>query len=141
LKLRLLQVSGGPNDYERMFVDKMSQLKRAGIPFGQLAREALIAKFGGATDVMLRDLSPDAREDPELFVKELSRIFGGGVMSVYEPIVKYVDLGMYSPGGQSAVLDLIQRLGPPQGAIRPDGVGLHQHRIKDEEGNYADNAE
>jgi len=142
LKLQLLSTSGGPNDYEKMFVAKMSPLKKLGISFEELAREALTAKFGGATEVLLRDLSPGARENPELFVKELSRMFGGGVMSVYEPILKYVDFGMYGPRGQSPVSDLIQRLGPPEGGMRTDGwVGLHQHRIKDEGGDYADNSE
>jgi len=120
----------------------MSLPKKLGIPFEELAREALTAKFGGATEVLLRDLSPDARGNPELFVKELSRIFGAGVMSVYEPIVKYVDLGMYTPRGQSPVSDIIQRLGPPQGGVRTDDwVSMHQHRVEDEGGNYADNSE
>jgi len=138
----LLHASGGLNDYEKVFVAKMMQLKKSGVAFEELAREALAAKFGGATDVLLRDLSPDARADPELFVKELSRIFGRGVMSVYEPIAKYVDFGLYSPRNQSPVLDLIQRLGPSQGGMGTDQrVSLHEHRIEDEGGNYADNSE
>ena len=142
MKLPLLHASGGTNDYEKMFVAKMSPLKKLGISFEELAKEALTAKFGGATEVLLRDLSPSARENPELFMKELSRIFGGGVMSVYEPIVKYVDFGMYGTRGKSPVTDLIQRLGPPERGMKTDGwVGLHQHRVEDEGGNYADNSE
>ena len=128
------------NDYEKSFVFKMQRVGRAGIDFEALAREALVGKFGGATDVLLRDLSPHALNDPETFIRELTNIFGRGAMGVYEPIVRYVDMGLYSQAGNSPVLDLLRQLGPNEGAEAGRGLMLHEHRIKDEQGNYSDNA-
>ena len=128
------------NDYEKSFVLKMRRLTVAGIDFEALAREALVGKFGGATEVLLRDLSPEALDNPDLFVSELSRIFGRGAMGVYEPIVKYVDMGLYSTGGDSPVLALLRQLGPSSGSLAQGGLLLHDHRIKDEDGNYSDDA-
>ena len=128
------------NDYEKSFVLKMQRIRGAGIDFEALAREALVGKFGGATEVLLRDLSPDALSNPDQFVKELSRIFGRGAMGVYEPIVRYVDMGLYSTGGDSPVLALLRQLGSPTGGLTQGGMPLHDHRVKDEEGNYSDNA-
>ena len=130
------------NDYEKTFVLRMGRLKTAGIDFQALAREALAGKFGGATEVVLRDLSPEALEQPERFVNELTRIFGRGAMGFYEPITKYVDLGLYSQAGNSPIMGLLRQLGPPEeGESETGKTLLHEHRIKDEEGNYADNAD
>jgi hypothetical protein len=119
----------------------MDRLRRAGIDFEALSREALTGKFGGATDVLLRDLTPEALKEPERFVKELSKMFGRGAMGVYEPIVKYVDMGIYNQAQSSHVLALLRQLGPLQGGLEdPNLVLLHEHRIKDEDGNYPDNA-
>ena len=128
------------NDYEKSFVLKMQRLKRVGIEFEALAREALVGKFGGATEVLLRDLRPEALVDPDLFVKELTKIFGRGALGVYEPIVKYVDMGLYSRGGDSPVLALLGQLGPPSGGLAQGAMPLHDHRIKDEDGNYSEDA-
>ena len=128
------------NDYEKSFILKMRRLRGAGIDFEELAREALVGKFGGATEVLLRDLSPEALLNPDLFVRELSRIFGRGAMGVYEPIVRYVDMGLYSRGGDTPVLSLLRQLGPSLGGADQGGVPLHDHRIKDEDGNYSDDA-
>lgn len=130
------------NDYEKSFVARMGRLASAGIDFEDLAREALTGKFGGATDVLLRDLSTVALREPEHFVKELSKIFGSGAMGVYEPIVKYVDLGLYGSKRDSPMLGLLRQLGPAQGEDpSANRYFLHEHRIKDEEGNYPDNAD
>lgn len=118
----------------------MQRVRRAGIGFEALAREALVGKFGGATDVLLRDLSPQALDDPELFVRELTAIFGRGAMGVFEPMVKYVDMGLYSQATDSPVLALLRQLGPSLGGAEGGSVFLHEHRIKDEQGNYSDNA-
>jgi len=128
------------NDYERTFVFKMNRVQRAGINFEDLAREALVGKFGGATEVMLRDLSANALADPGLFVMELNGIFGRGAIAVFEPIVRYVDLGLYSQGGNSPILALLSQLGPALADGVTTGVLLHDQRVKDEDGNYADNA-
>jgi hypothetical protein len=129
------------NDYEKSFILKMQRVRRGGIDFEALAREALVGKFGGATDVLLRDLSPQALNDPELFIKELTKIFGRGAMGVYEPIVRYVDMGLYSQASGSPVLYLLRQLGPYSGSeTNAGGVLLHEHRVKDEDGNYPDNA-
>jgi len=119
----------------------MGPLRKAGIDFEALAREALTGKFGGAVDVMLRGLSPDALKEPERFVNELSKTFGRGAVAIYEPITKYVDMGLYGPRQDSPVLGLLRQLGEPQrGETESSTIFLHQHRIKDEDGNYPDNA-
>jgi hypothetical protein len=128
------------NDYEKSFVLKMRRLRGAGIDFEALAREALVGKFGGATDVLLRDLSQEALVNPEMFVKELSGIFGRGALGFYEPIVKYVDMGLYSRAPDTPVLALLAELGPSLGDPMQGGMMLHDHRVKDEQGNYSDNA-
>jgi hypothetical protein len=130
------------NEYEKSFILKTTRLKTAGIDFQELARDALIAKFGGAADVLLRDLSVRALNEPEYFVQEMSRIFGRGAMGFIEPISKYVDMGLYGSSQASPVLGLLRQLGPAQSTdLNENGVYLHEHRIKDEEGNYSDNAE
>ena len=129
------------NDYEKSFVLKMRRLKTEGIDFQALAKEALVGKFGGATDVLLRDLSTNAFREPELFVDELTRIFGRGAMGFYDPIIKYVDRGLFSPALNSPLLGILNQMGPPkEGESDPNRTLLHEHRIKDEEGNYPDNA-
>ena len=128
------------NDYEKTFVLKMGRLRRNGIEFEEVAKEALTGKFGGATDVLLRDLSPAALKEPERFADELWNIFGRGAMGFCEPIIRYVDLGLYSRKEYSPVAGLIHQLGPPTGDDSdPKGVPLHDHRVKDEQGNHPDN--
>jgi hypothetical protein len=130
----------GLNDYEKTFILRMRRLRGSGIDFEALAREALVGKFGGATEVLLRDLSPGALSNPDLFVEELSKIFGRGAMGVYEPIVKYADMGLYSRGGDTPVLALLRQLGQSSAGPPEAGMPLHDHRIKDEDGNYSDDA-
>lgn len=130
------------NDYEKSFVLKMRGLKREGVDFERLTRRALEGKFGGATVVLLRDLSPAALEEPEHFVTEVSRIFGrGGSMGVYEPMVKYADRGLYETDQDDSEFRLLHQVGPLSGEAGVNKTMLHQHRIEDEEGNYADNAD
>jgi hypothetical protein len=130
------------NDHEKSFLLRTAWLKDEGVDFEGVAREALTRKFGGAADVMLRGVSGRALNEPEYFMKEMSRIFGRGAIGVYEPIVEYMEQGLYGSREASSVLGLLRQLGPAHG----DGSGekpilLHEHRIKDEEGNYPDNAD
>jgi hypothetical protein len=129
------------NEYEKSFVLRTTRLKTAGVDFQELAREALMGKFGGAAEVLLRDLSRKALNEPEYFVQEMSRIFGMGAMGFYEPIVKYIELGLYGSNQASPVLGLLRQLGPaPIADSSEKSIFLHEHRIKDEEGNYSDDA-
>ncbi|MDA4124078.1 MAG: hypothetical protein OK438_01315 [Thaumarchaeota archaeon] len=129
------------NDYEKTFILKTTRLRNSGVDFQELAREALTGKFGGAVDVLLRDLSGRALNEPEHFVREMSKMFGRGAMGVYEPIIKYVDMGLYGSSQAPPILGLLQQLGPAQSPTSGEKpVFLHEHRIKDEEGNYPDNA-
>jgi hypothetical protein len=129
-------------DYEKSFLLKTAWLKGEGIDFGGVAREALTGKFGGAADVMLRGVSGRALNEPEYFMQEMSRIFGRGAIGVYEPIVQYVEQGLHGSSGASPVLGLLRQLGPARSASSSEKpILLHEHRIKDEEGNYPDNAD
>jgi hypothetical protein len=128
------------NEYEKSFVLKTERVKAAGVDFQGLAREALTGKFGGAADVLLRGLSPRALSEPESFVHEVSKIFGRGAMGVFEPITKYVDLGLYGSSQNSPILALLRQLGPATGADQAKPVLLHDHRVQDEQGNYSDEA-
>lgn len=119
----------------------MGRLRRAGIDFEALARESLTGKFGGATEVLLRDLTPTALREPERFVNELSEIFGQGVNGILEPIVRYVDMGLYHPKYDTPLLELLRQLGPSQAVVADQNqIVLHDQRIQDEQGNYADDA-
>lgn len=51
------------DDYERTFLAKTIRVCRSGVSFEDLAREALTAKFGGATDVLLGGLGQDVLDD------------------------------------------------------------------------------
>ncbi|HEV2225409.1 MAG TPA: hypothetical protein VGR56_01240 [Nitrososphaerales archaeon] len=130
------------NDYEKAFVERMSRLERGGVNFELFAKEAVEAKFGGAAEVVFRGLKGDAFMNPEVFVRELSRVFGRGAMGIYEPIMKQAERGMIasSSGNSSPYDSLLRQLGVPQGPAPVQGVMLHDHRVKDEEGNYSDNA-
>ncbi len=129
------------DDYERAFLLKTVRLSRSGVNFEELAREALSSKFGGATDVLLRGLSPEILADPNLFVKAMSKMFGRGALGIYEPIVKYVDLGIYGTGGSSPILELIRQLGPAAATGEERKLTpLHDQRIADEHGDYADDS-
>jgi len=129
------------SDYGKDFVLKVGRLTKGGIDFEDLTKAALSGRFGGATDVLLRDLSGAALKDPEQFVRETSRIFGRGAIGIYEPIIRFVDLGLYSKESDSPILELIRQLGPPNGGhAEPSKALLHEHRVKDEQGNYAEDA-
>ncbi len=129
------------DDYERTFLAKTVRLSRSGVNFEDLAREALSSKFGGATDVLLHGLSPEVLADPNMLVKAMTKMFGRGALGIYEPIVKYVDLGLYGTKGFSPVLELIRQLGPA--ALTDEErelIPLHDQRIEDEHGDYADDS-
>lgn len=128
-------------DFERAFLAKTVSLRGLGVTFEEVAREALEAKFGGATDVLLRDLGPGALVDPNLFVRAMSKMFGRGALGVYEPIMKYLDMGNFRLRESLAVADIARGLGPSAG---PGGqkktIPLHDQRIKDEQDEYAQDA-
>ncbi len=127
--------------YEKTFLMKTVRLSKSGVSFEALAREALLAKFGGATDVLLRGLDSNSLSDPNLFVSAMSKMFGRGALGIYEPILKYVDMGMYGSQGSSPVLDLIRQLGPAStNGEEHKVIPLHDQRVKDEHGDYADDA-
>jgi hypothetical protein len=129
------------NEYEKSFILRTTRLKTAGVDFQELAREALTRKFGGAADVLLRGLSGRALSEPEYFVREMSKTFGRGAMGFFEPIIKYADLGLYGSSQASPILSMLSQLGPAQGAGSDEKhIFLHEQRIKDEEGNYPEDA-
>ena len=131
------------NDFEKSFVLQMDRLRHAGYDFEAGARQALEGKFGGASVVLLRDLSENAKRDPSVFVRELSRVFGRGSMGFLEPIAKYGQMGLFPPlrPGKHAIDGVLEDIGPGEGTGSEQELsGLHDQRIRDEDGNYADEA-
>jgi hypothetical protein len=116
----------------------MSRLIKSGIDFESLARESLEGKFGGSADVLLRGLSPAALTQPEAFVRELTEMFGQGADGVLEPMSKYAEMGIYGTNLNTMMLRMLNRLGPPPAvATERESILLHNHRVVDEQGNYA----
>ena len=85
------------NEYERAFVDHMAKSGIAGLDFARLTKEVFEAEIGGEGDALLKGLSQQALEDPELFASEMYKTFGLGALQYYVMIVKYVDGGKFHP--------------------------------------------
>ncbi len=127
------------NDYEKTFVTRMNQLRREGYDFRGGSRAALEAKFGGAADVLLRDLSVSALLDPAHFATELSKTFGRGSIGFLQPIVKFADMGLFPRSSSVSPVGVINDgLPPSKGGPAGQGVPLHDQRIRDDESKYAD---
>ena len=120
--------------YEAAFVAKMSLLSRQGFDFERGARAALEAKFGGAADVLLRDMTEEERKEPGLFASELMKAFGRGAMGFLEPIRAYGDRGLFPRKGDREPFQMA--MGSPGGSLP-----LHDHRIRDEQGNFAEDSD
>jgi hypothetical protein len=130
-------------DYEKSFVDKVSRFTASGIDFEVLAREAIIEKFGGAAGALFSDLRNGILKEPGLFAQEFSRKFGRGAIGFLEPIVKYAESGRYyeNHADRSNLLEIIHQIGPPGSQSEwQRKTQLHDHRIKDEQENYAEDA-
>jgi len=85
------------NEYERAFVDHMARSGIAGSDFARLTKEVFEAEIGGGGDTLLKGLSQQTLEDPELFATEMYKTFGLGVLQYYVMIVRYVDAGKFHP--------------------------------------------
>lgn len=123
---------------------QMERLQNSGYDFQAGTRAALEGKFGGASDVLLRDLSEAAKSEPRRFAEELFRIFGRGSIGFLEPIAKYAQNGLFPPTNraESATDALLRQLGPGRGATAGPGPRpLHEWRIRDQEGKYPDEAD
>ncbi len=128
------------NEYEKAFISRMARLQRSGYDFGGGSRQALESKFGGAAEVLLRDLSEQARNDPTLFVTELTHTFGRGSIGFMEPVLKWADRGLFPPAtpAQSAYSTIASRLPEGGDGEEEETIPLHEHRVKDDEGRYSD---
>ena len=131
---------GSPlNGYDAVFALKMGQLRKQGFDFEGGARAALEAKFGGAAEVLLRDMTEQERREPQLFASGLARAFGRGALGFLDPIVKYGDRGLFPRIGASDNLatSLSKQL-PEGGEPASKSLPLHDQRIKDEDEKYSD---
>lgn len=130
------------NNESKSFLDRVTVLKIDG-HFGELTRQALEAKFGGGGDALLRGFSPEVLGSPEMFADEMSALFGRGAVQFFSVITKYYESGNFKPPQKPSFAEqLLGQLGPPpEGAAGPQMVPFHDFRIKDEEGNYPDNAD
>jgi len=130
------------NSESKAFLDRVDGLKIDG-NFAELTKQALEAKFGGGGDALLRDFSPEILSNPDMFAGEMSALFGRGAVQFFSVITKYYESGKFKPPQRPSYAEqLLGQLGPPpEGAAAPHMVPFHDFRIKDEEGNYPDNAD
>ena len=74
-------------DYERQFVERVGGLASPDNSFRIAAERGIRARLGEApAEILLRSLSRAGRSDPRAFVKEASKIFGMGAISIYRAI-------------------------------------------------------
>jgi hypothetical protein len=130
------------NSESKSFLDRVDVLKIEE-NFAELTKQALEAKFGGGGDALLRDFSPEILDSPEMFADEMSQLFGRGAMQFFSVITKYYESGRFKPPQKPSFAEqLLGQLGHPgEGAQGPQMIPFHTFRIKDEEGNYPDNAD
>ena len=120
---------------EKVFVERIKSLRINGPYFAALTREALRQKFGGGGDVLLDGIDQATLETPERFAAEMEKRFGSGSAQFYVTIVKLGESGLFRP---SELLGLGSRDYPLIPSRGGPHVPLHDHRIEDEEGNYAE---
>jgi hypothetical protein len=78
--------------------------------------------------------------NPKAFALEMSRMFGRGAISIFEPIQQTMEMGLNSMGQGPSTLEAIA------GGLTPTGAGfgpqdtaaMHTFRNEDEQGNYGD---
>lgn len=130
------------NSESKSFLDRVGVLKIDG-NFAELTKQALEAKFGGGGDALLRGFSSEVLQSPGMFADEMSALFGKGAVQFFTVITKYYEAGRFKPPQRPSFAEqLLGQLGPPpEGAGGPQMVPFHNFRIKDEEGNYPDNAD
>jgi hypothetical protein len=121
---------------EKAFVERLARLGFTGPDFAELAREALRRKFGGGGDVLLEGMDRSTLEEPEVFAAEMNRRFGPGAKQFCVSIVGLAESGLFHPSQPSGLESLIYPMVPSIEGRRL--LALHNHRIKDEEGNYAE---
>jgi hypothetical protein len=117
-------------------VERIARLRFGGNDFAALTRESLRRKFGGGGDVLLDGIDQSILESPERFAAEMYRRFGSGSTQFYITIVKYGESGLFHPVQPSELDSLVFPMIPSAEAKRL--LALHEHRIRDEEGNYAE---
>jgi hypothetical protein len=130
------------NNESKTFLDRVDVLRIDG-NFSELTKQALEAKFGGGGDALLRGFSPEVLGSPVMFADEMSALFGRGAVQFFSVITKYYESGKFKPPQRPSFAEqLLGHLGPPpEGSAAPQMVPFHDFRIKDEEGNYPDNAD
>jgi len=112
---------------------------KSGFDFEAGSREAVIGKFGGAADVILRSLTPEALREPRLFAEEMSGTFGKGSLGILEPIVRYANEGRFPRMNRTkSAAELLREIGPSGEAVNQLKNPLHDQRITDELENQAD---
>ena len=128
------------NSDVRGFLDRVTVLNIGGRNFGSLTRQALQSKFGGGGDALLSGMSDETLGNPNMFAGEMFDIFGKGAVQFFSMIIKFYESGRYQPPqGPTVAEQLLLELGHPgERSAGPHMVPLHDFRIKDEEGNYAD---
>jgi hypothetical protein len=131
------------NSYEETFVAKMVGLKRTGVDFKELAREAINEKLGeGPTEVLHVSGRARSRGTPIFRGSDFKKIRERCHRN--DPIARRASAGLFPERGSTsqAYLEVVRQLRPSaDGASEAQKLRyLHDHRIEDEQGNYADDA-
>ena len=98
------------NDYEKVFLDKVSELKIDGPTFSALVRQSLEAEYGGEIDTVLSSLDEESLENPKKVAAELYKTFGNDVMRYFVTILKYAESGKFQPQTDSELEEEEQTL-------------------------------
>jgi hypothetical protein len=126
-------------EYEEEFIKKMIAYRNRGVNMGELAREALTSQLGeGPAEILLLSIGRTAT-NPRLFAMEMTRMFGRGAISIFEPIVETMEEGLKRTAANSTLEAVAAGLTPGGAGYNPEETHLmHNYRNEDEQGNYGD---
>ncbi len=129
--------------YEEEFLVRIHQLMAAGLDFEATVREALLETVGETpSGVLLNWLSAGSLQNPGSFVKDISRFFGQGAVSILNSIVVVAESLVIQPPVQQAENPMsslvVSIIASAEGSSQEESIPakkavyLHDHRIRDE---------
>jgi hypothetical protein len=130
-------------DFEISFVGKMKKHIEEGMDFATVTEETLVDTLGESpSEVLFKMIGKSGVTQPELFVDRVSRVLGEGAKTVFASVEDYAErwreLGsrIQESPFESLMGSLVQI-----SQVQTENAGtilLHDHRIKDQLGVYAE---